>query len=233
MPSRFLIRALRLLLVSAPAGEAHAQGAHATEAELPGEGVPHLLEVALGGELSRVFDPSRVAGVSTLGAFELRSRLELGHAAAYGLGIAGTIGGTNHGAVYELTGYPVGFGTIWGDGNTVLLCGGVGVHAIGAAVPLAARLPVELRVAVNLGPLRPALWARPSFVPGLAARKDGSSLPLFDELEAGLSIRLSPEHHYWGTAHGGGGLYVGTSYTELMHTRTLGLLLGFDFSGGR
>jgi hypothetical protein len=201
------------------------------------------LEVAADVEYARVFEPSRVSGVSNLGVFELRSRLALGHAAAYCLGLDGTIGGSDNGVVYEVIGYPVGLGTIWGDGNTLSLCGGAGLHAVGAAVPLAARhpraqaahhaFPAELRAAVNLGPVRPVLWMRPSFIAGAAPRKDGSSLPLFDELELGLSLRLSPEHRYWGTTHGGGGLSVGASYSEFMHTRTVGLMLGFDFSGGR
>ena len=125
-----------------------------------------MLDVTTSGEYARVFDPDRVSGLGNIGAFELRTRLDLGKNPTYCAGLDGEIGGSDRGAVYGVTAYPIGVGGRWGAGSTISLCGGSGLDGVVGAVPLGARFPAELSIATSLGPIRPILWARPSWIAG-------------------------------------------------------------------
>jgi hypothetical protein len=220
-------------LAAAPA-RADAPRAEVVDAStLSNEPFHHLLDISLLGQYAGVFEPSRVSGLANIGAFSLRTRLEIGKNPAYCVGLDGEIGGSTRGIAYDLTAYPVGFGARWGAGNTVALCGGAGFDGIGRAVPLAARFPAELSIAQSLGPLRPVLWVRPSWIAGAPSRREGSSISFVDELEAGLLVRLSRQHHYWQGMNAGGGLALGVSYREFMHTRYMAVELGFNFVGAQ
>jgi len=212
-------------------GAASAQRAeYANESELPPEGMPHVLDVATAGQYSRVLSPDHVSGLTNLGAFDLRTRLDLGRTLTYAAGLDGEIGGSDRGFVYGATLYPVGVGARWGA-STLALRGGIGFDGVADAVPLAMRVPAELSVAVSLGPVRPILWASPAWVAGADSRRHGSSISAVDELELGLLLRLSPEHRYWADLRAGGGLALGFVYRELMGTRVVSAVLGFDFVG--
>jgi hypothetical protein len=209
------------------------QAEYVPSESLGGDGVRHLLDVDASGEYARVVEPTRAFGLANIGAFDLRSRLELGHVPAYAVGLDGDIGGTNQGVYYGVTAYPVGVGAVFGQGNVVSLLGGAGFNRLGDAVPIAARFPVEVAVGFELGPIRPELWVRPSWIDGASVRKDGSFVRFIDELEAGLLVRLSRQHRLWTTTTAGGGFAIGFWYYEFEHTRSLGASLGFDFVGGR
>lgn len=203
--------------------------AHASPEDLPGDGLPHLLDVAFLGQFARGYgtDPA----VRRMGTFDVRTRAHLGRAPSYCLGVDGRIGGSTDGVVYGATAYPVGFGARWGAGNVVSLCGGAGFDRTGDGVPLAAVFPAELSLAIDLGVVRPLLWVRPAWSAGEAVRREGTFISFVDELDIGLVVRLSRQHRYWSTVSAGGGLSIGVTYRELMDTRMIGVVLGFAFAG--
>jgi hypothetical protein len=207
------------------------RAAYATPGELGSDGLPHLLDLALLGEYARIADPDEAGGLRDVGTFALRSRLYLGRTVSYCAGVDGEVGGSNAGFVYGLTGYLAGIGTRWGTGNVISLCGGVGLDRFGTALPRATRFPVELSTALSLGPVRPIVWLRPAWISGSEARTDGASISFVDELEAGFLVRLVRQHRYWSRTSAGGGLALGVGYRELVDTRMLSVLVGFDFAG--
>jgi hypothetical protein len=200
---------------------------------LPGEGLPHVLDFTAQGRYARALQPSKISGLANVGSFELRTRALLGKTVAYCLGFDGEIGGSDRGAVYGITGYPIGIGARWGAANEVSLCGGAGIDEMVGPVPVAARFPAELTFAIALGPIRPVVWIRPSWIAGAEARKHGSSLSFVDELELGAFVRLSRQHKYWSSTSAGGGLAIGVSYRELMGAQFIGLTIGFNLVGAR
>jgi hypothetical protein len=221
-----------LFILAAPATSAAERAEYVEADALPSDGLRHVLDVALFGQYARVVEPDRLSGLTNLGDFGLRTRAALGKNPTYCLGLDGEIGGSNRGVVYGAVAYPVGVGGRWGQGNTVSLCGGAGFDAVGDAVPLAARFPAELAIGFALGPIRPTLWLRPSWIAGPESRRQ-SSISFLGELEAGLWVRLSPEHRYWTTTNAGGGIALGVAYREFMDTRYVAAMLGFDFVGAR
>ncbi len=232
--SAIFVGSMTLWAMALAPRSARAQRAETVPAEsLPGEGPPHVLDIATLGEYARVLDPARASGFGNLGVFALRSRFALGHLPAYCAGLDAEIGGSDAGLAYGATAYPAGLGATLGRGNAISLCGGAGLGRVGDAVPLAARFPAELSFAIDLGPIRPVVWVRPSWTAGAPERRHGSSVSFVDELEAGLLVRLSPQHAYWTTTSAGGGLALGVTYWEFMGTRALGASLGFDFTGAR
>lgn len=221
------------LLVARPSMAAPDRAEYASAASLPSEGIPHVIDVALLGQYARVLEPSRLSNLGNIGVFALRARSQIGKTVTYCVGLDGEIGGSDRGAVYGLTAYPIGVGGRWGAGNTISLCGGSGFDGMAGAVPLAARFPAELAVALSVGPIRPVAWARPSWIAGAASRRQGSSISFVDELEFGLLVRLSPQHRYWAESNAGGGFAVGLSYRELMGTRYVAFAIGFNLVGAQ
>jgi hypothetical protein len=204
---------------------------YATPADLRPEGVSHLLDLATLGRYTRTIDDTKAGGLSNTFDFALRSRLFVGRTVSYCAGVDGEIGGSNPGFAYGVTGYLAGVGTRWGAGNVLSLCGGVGFDRVGSAVPLAAKFPAELSIAVNLGPIRPVLWVRPWWVAGSDARREGATPSFVDELDLGVLVRLSPQHRYWMQTSGGGGLAVGVNVRELLGTHAITASIGFAFAG--
>lgn len=232
--SAILVGSMTTWAIALAPCSARAQRAEIVPAErLPADGPPHVLDIATLGEYARVFDPARASGLGNLGELSLRSRLALGRLPAYCAGLDAEIGGSDAGLAYGATAYPAGIGATWGRGNVISLCGGAGLGRVGDAVPLAARFPAEASIALSLGPVRPVVWVRPSWTAGAPERRHGASVSFVDELEAGLLVRLSPQHAYWSTTTAGGGLALGVTYWEFMGTRALGASLGFDFTGAR
>jgi hypothetical protein len=228
------IRTGALLFVAMLGGPVTERIARADDAKpdgVRGEGLSNLIDLALLGQYQRVAIPRKAGGVRDIGTFDLRSRVYLGKTIAHCSGLDGQVGGSDEGFTYGVTGYPVGAGLRWGDGNVVSLCGGAGLDRTGTAVPVAARFPADLSVAFNLGPVRPILWVRPAWL-AATKRRDGASLSFIDELESGVLVRLAPQHRYWASLTGGGGLALGVSYRELMDTRSVGAYVGFEFAGG-
>jgi hypothetical protein len=198
---------------------------------LPSEGITHLADVALLGDYAKVDDPAKAGGLEHVYAGSLRSRVYFGRELSYAAGLDGSLGGSSSGFCYDATAYLLGLGTRWGAGNVIALTGGVGLDRYGSALPRATRFPLELSVALDLGPVRPVLFGRPAWVIGTEARKKGATPSFVDELEAGILLRLAPQHRYWQKMTAGGGFAVGASYRELMGTHAFLATLGFDFVG--
>ena len=112
--------------------------------------IPHALDLAMLGTYSRVADSKKAGGLANASDFRLRSRVGVGRTLAYFAGLDGEIGGSDTSVVYGVTGYLVGLGTRWGAGNAIALTSGVGIDRIGS-IPLAAKIPVELSIALDLG----------------------------------------------------------------------------------
>ncbi|HEU0029917.1 MAG TPA: tetratricopeptide repeat protein [Kofleriaceae bacterium] len=81
----------------------------------------------------------------------------------------------------------VGFGVPAGRAR-VSLTAGLGASTYGEAVPLAVELPLEMRVSIDLGPVRGHVWARAALVLGEASRAD-------DEVAAGLGTSIPIAGH--------------------------------------
>jgi len=224
-----VIAAILLAPVVARA-EPHAE--YVTQENAPKDGIPHVLDVSLLGQYARVTD-DHPAGLKNLGSFVTRTRLALGRSITYCAGLDTEVGGSTRGLVYGVTGYLTGVGARWGEGNTVSLCGGVGYDGVLHAVPHAVRIPVELAAAVSLGPVRPILYLRPSWLVGGREPLGGAPSGFGKELEAGVVIRLARQHHYWSTANAGGGLAVGVAYREFMDTRYLAFSIGVNLVGAQ
>ena len=234
MKMRRLVTAALALATFAPAiAHAEPRAEYVTPENAPKDGIPHVLDVSLLGQYARVPD-DRPAGLKNLGSFVTRTRLGIGKKITYCAGLDSEIGGSTRGLVYGVTGYLTGLGLRWGDGNTLSLCGGVGYDGVLHAVPHAVRIPVELSTAVSLGPIRPILYLRPSWLTG-GGRADlpGAPSGVGKELEAGLVVRLARQHHYWSTANAGGGLAVGVAYRELMDTRSIAFSIGVNLVGAQ
>ena len=231
-PSALAIVAVAGVLI--PSAALAQRAAYGHPADLAPEGVSHHLDVSLQGRYARVLDPNRVNGFTNSGSFALRSRLVLGRSIGYAAGLDGEIGGSENGAVYGLTAHVLGVGARWGLGNVVALHGGVGFDGVVGSVPLAARFPIQVMLGWSLGPIRLSAHAGAAFIAGADARRDGSSwLPLGDEFEAGLSVRLGRQRRYWGSTNAGGGPALGVLYREFMGTRSIGVSLSLDLTGAR
>jgi hypothetical protein len=158
----------------------------------------------------------------------------VGSSLSYCAGLDAYVGGSDTGAAYGATLYPVGLGLRGGSGSFVALCGGAGGDRVVGSVPWGFVFPAELRFAFAIGPLRPTFWARAAKVAGAPERRDGSPTPSFvDELDAGVTLRIGAQHRYWKQANAGGGPAIGFAYSELMGTRAITLSLTLALSGGQ
>ena len=211
--------------------EPHAE--YVTPENAKGEGIPHVLDVSLLGQYARVVDDNKPAGLKNLGSFVTRTRLAIGRSITYCAGLDAEVGGSTRGLVYGVTGYLAGLGARWGDDNTISLCGGVGYDGVRHAVPHAVRVPVELAAAVSLGPVRPIVYLRPSWLAGGRADLPGAPSGFGKELEAGVIVRLARQHHYWTTANAGGGLAIGVAYREFMDSRYIAFSIGVNLVGAQ
>lgn len=202
--------------------------------ELRPEGVSHQLDLSTRLGYARVLDPSRVGGMTNLGALSLRLRALVGRSVAWTGGLDAEVGGAETGALYGATLHALGVAARWGRGSYVALQGGAGLSGASDAVPFALRLPAELSVAVSVGPVRVSAWASVAWTPLEDARARGSTtLSFVDECEAGLSLRIGRQRPYWGTVSAGAGPSINVAYREFMGTRSLGVMIGFDLSGAR
>lgn len=223
--------ALVAALLLVPSTAAAQRAAYATPEDLP-KPVPYVLDQSVLGMYARVTD-SQDTRFKNLGMAVLRTRVQIGKKVSYCVGLDGELGGSSTGLVYGITGYLTGLGVRWGEDNTLSLCGGVGYDGVKGAVPHAVRFPVELAVAVSLGPVRPILYGRPSWLVGGRADLQGGPTGFGNELEAGLVVRLARQHHYWSTASAGGGLAVGVAYREFLDTRYIGFSVGVNLVGAQ
>lgn len=235
MPRRTHALALAAAIGSLVPMTAHAQrAAYARPEDLPSEGFPMVLDVSAQGRYARVLDPARVAGLSDMGSFALRSRMLIGRTVGYVVGFDGEIGGGTNGPVYGATLHFAGVGARWGLANVVALGVGAGLDGVEDSVPLAGRFPVQLSLGWSLGPVRLDAHAAVAWVVGPAERRGESSwLPFGDEFDAGLRVRLGRQRRYWSTMNAGGGPALGVVYREFMGTRSLGLVLSIDLTGAR
>ena len=222
------------IAASSPVAAGAPKAEYAQEAELRGEGLSHLLDASVLLQYARVLGPSPVGEVRNLGSLVLRNRLAIGQGLSYAAGLDGEIGGAEGGVVYGLTGYLLGLGGRFGNGNLVALRGGVGFDGVGNSVPLAARFPGELSIDLGLGPVRGTIWFRLSWIAGALTRKHGSTLLSFvDELEAGLLIRIGRQQPYWARVSAGSGPAIGVVYREFMGARSVGVLFGLNLAGAQ
>jgi hypothetical protein len=231
-----------VISVASLTGGAHvadsaARAPYATPEELAPEGLPHQVEVSLGGRYTRVLDSNgsdSPSGLRNIETFDLASRLLIGRSLAYSAGLDAHVGGSDTGAAYGATLYPVGIGLRGERGTFVSLSGGVGVDRVVGSVPIGTLFPAELAVAFPLGPLRPMAWVRGTWIAGAPERRHGSTLTsAVDELEAALAIRIGKQQRYWMEMNAGGGPSIGVFYREFMGVRALGVMLSVDFSGGQ
>lgn len=219
-----------LLLASSTAAAAE-RAEYATPADLP-KPMPYVLDQSVLGMYARVTDPQGTR-FKNLGMAVIRTRLQIGRKVSYCVGLDAELGGSSTGLVYGVTGYLTGLGLRWGDDNTLSLCGGVGYDGVKGAVPHAVRFPAELSLAVSLGPIRPILYGRPSWLVSGRADLPGGPTGFGNELEAGLIVRLARQHRYWSTANAGGGLAVGVAYREFLDTRYIGFSIGVNLVGAQ
>ncbi len=227
---RLLTGLVAALVWAAPASAQRAS--YVSAADLQAEGPAHVLDLAIAGQYART--EADLAGVRDVGLFALRSRLLLGRRAVYCAGLDGELGGSGEGLVYGATAYVAGGGARFGDAGLIALCGGVGLDGVAGAVPLAARFPVELSLALDVGPLRAVPWARAVWTAGDAARRDGVSwTSAADEVEAGLLVRFARQRHYWGRVSAGGGLAVGVVHRAFMGTSWTGVVIGLGLTGAQ
>jgi hypothetical protein len=234
--------AAAVVSVASLTGSAHVAGnamraPYATPEELTPEGLPHQIEVSLGGEYTRILDShgfDSPSGLHNIETAALASRLLIGRQLAYSAGLDAHVGGSDTGAAYGATLYPVGIGLRGERGTFVSLSGGVGVDRVIGSVPTGTLFPADVSVGFPLGPLRPMAWMRGTWIAGAPGRRHGSTLTsAVDELEAGLSVRIGKQQRYWMEMNAGGGPAIGVFYREFMGARALGLTLSVDFSGGQ
>lgn len=228
------IAALCASAALSPASALAQRAPYASLNELPREPVGLLLDVSMGARYQRVLEPGRIGNAQNVGEFALRTRFMAGARVAYAGGLDGAIGGSEAGVAYAVHAHVAGLAVRYGDASAVALTGGVGVSAIGAAVPVALMVPAELRWSQSAGPLRLSLWMQWSWAFANDLRKRGSStLSFVDEAEVGLSVRVGRQQRYWGTYSGGAGPALGVLYRESMGARVLGVSLSFDLAGAR
>jgi hypothetical protein len=212
-----------------PGGPPRAEYAEASELA---EGLPHDDELSMGAQWLHVVEGS--SALRNVETFALRERTLLGSTVAYCAGLDAQVGAGDTGVAYGGTLYALGVGLRGARASFVALCGGAGGDGVSGSVPGAARFPAEVSAGLSLGPIRPILWARASWVAGAAERQHGSrSVYAFDELEAGLSIRLGAQTRYWMGTSAGHGPALGVTYRELLGLRAVGAVLSFDLSGAR
>lgn len=235
MSHRTLLLSALLSSVALAPGRALAQRAsYATVDELPREPVGLSLDVSMGARYQRVLDAGRIGNLQNIGEFALRTRVMVGSLVSYTAGLDASIGGGEAGVAANASAQLAGIAVRYGDASALALSGGVGVSAVGDAVPLAVMVPAELRWTQSAGPLRLALWTRWSWAFANDRRKHGSStLSFVDEAEVGLSLRLGRQQRYWGAYSGGAGPALGVLYRETMGARVLGFELSFDLAGAR
>ncbi|MCA9679029.1 MAG: hypothetical protein H6709_24570 [Kofleriaceae bacterium] len=176
-------------------------------------------------------DPATTAPYD--GAVEVGLRLRAGGGpghAGYGVGVDLHAGATLPGGFAWGVGVlPAGVIGPLGDRGVWGVVGGVGLSGITGRLDPALSVPVEafasLRLASRVGV---ALWLQPSWVVAGADRYDGATtVDVFDEVRAGLSLRVGRRYHRWGFGSGNG-YHVGVTWTEQVDTRFVGLLLGYD-----
>jgi hypothetical protein len=213
------------------------RASYATPEDLAPEGLPHELEISMGAQVTHVLQrpaPDPLNGLGNIAAFALKNRVLVGTTLAYSGGLDAYVGGSDTGAAYGATLYPVGLGVRGGPGTFVALSGGVGVDRVVGSVPAGALFPADLSLGFPLGPLRPILWARATWVADAPERRHGSpSISAVDELETGLAIRFGKQQRYWLDLNAGGGPSIGAFYREFMGARAIGLLVSLDLSAGK
>jgi hypothetical protein len=201
------------------------------------EPLPHQLDLSLGARWTHVVNRSpseSLSGLTNIEVFQLNGRLLVGRTLVYCGGLEAHVGGSDTGAAYGATVYPIGVGLRGGDGAFVALCGGAGGDRVGGSVPWAFVFPAELSFGFSVGPLRPIGWARAAWIAGAAERRSGSpSISAVDELEAGLAVRLGRQRRYWEEMNAGQGPSLGIVYSEFMGARAIGITLALDLSGGQ
>ena len=164
-------------------------------------------------------------------ALAVRSRLFIGRAAAYCLGLDGAIGGSDAGLVYEAELYPLGIGLRLGDRGVAAVCAGAGLGGVKNAIPFGWQLPVETWIDLGLGPVRLAGWLEVTTVLDADVRQDGSDIDGVDELSAGLALRLGGDTQYWASTTAGYGPFLAATFRQAMGADFLGLTLGMHFWG--
>lgn len=234
IPSLCAASLLAAAVCAAPATAWAQRAEYARPDELRPEGLSHLLDLTLGLGYARAVDAPATQSLANLGVFSLRARALLGRRVAYCAGLDGEVGGADTGAVYGLTLHALGIGGRWGLGNAVALCGGAGFSGVGGAVPLAARFPAELSIALSLGPIRLSAWGGLAWTAGAAERAKGApSVSFADEFEAGVAVRLGRQRGLWQQVSAGAGPSIGVTYRELMGARFVGVVIGLSLTGAQ
>jgi hypothetical protein len=136
------------------------------------------------------------------------------------------------GFAYGVHVYPAGIGWTIGPTGYLAIFGGAGVSGVSARVPGGLELPVEARLELDAGTqVRLGLRGATIWVPGVAARQDGSMLSFADELVLGSFVRFGRTRNTsFGTM--GRGHFFGLERHEVMRTYWLGLSYGVEIDFG-
>jgi hypothetical protein len=136
------------------------------------------------------------------------------------------------GFAYGVHVYPTGIGWAFGPTGYVAIFGGAGVSGVTARVPGGLELPVEVRAEIDAGArARLGLRGTAVWIPGVAARRDGSMLSFADELVLGSFVRFGRTRNTsFGTM--GRGHFFGLERHEVMHSYWLGLTYGVEIDFG-
>lgn len=229
----------RLAAAAAAGPEDPAHGPGAVPRTVPpgeafrGEGLSHAFSLWTGVRYDYAFDAPLGGDRHHAVAFDLSSRFALGGPVSYFVGLDVSAGGGDVGFLYEVEAHLVGVAARW-DTGFVGLSSGIGLGGATAALPLAAQIPIELRLEASLGPLRILASATLRFVLGAESRQDGArSLSFADELGASLYVRVGGERRFWARTVAGSGPALGLFYRERAGSRIVGVALALALSGGR
>ena len=176
-------------------------------------------------------DRGRVIDQLALAGFRLHGFI--GKHRTFGLHIgidlaAGATTGRHGGFAYEAGLLPLGLGVRLGRSSFLTL--GTGVVASGATGALddAIALPFDVDLELDARRVRLIVWGRASWLAGASGRSGGSpSVPLVDQIEAMIGIRIGHHYEEWGFPTGNGA-YLGVAYKELAGIKFLGITFGYS-----
>lgn len=190
--------------------------------------------------LTAIDDDAAAGGAAperiVLAGARLHGYVGRGRRFAYHLGLDLAAGSTlgDAGFAYDVALLPLG--AIVELGKTSVIGLGLGVSASGAIGTLDDAVGLPFEAVVELGPSwRVLARVRATAVAGAAARQDGApSLPIGDELEASLGLRIGRHYEKFGLSSGNG-YFVAASYREQQGARFAGLTIGYsiDLAFGR
>jgi hypothetical protein len=206
------------LLAAAPPAAADVPGVRGAASLEYEAGYVHAIE--------RARDATGVDGLALAGA---RLRGQAGGARLqYRAGLDLAAGATAPGGfAYDVNLYAAGVGVALGPWSRLGVAGGIGASGAIGTVDDALQLPVEASLELALGRrLRLLARGRVAWLAAADARQGGAaSLPVGDQLDASVALRLGRRSRAYGYPVGNG-YYLGAAYREAGGVRMLGVVIG-------